>query len=471
MSCAENVTKCIFLESALKVQGQIARANYAHTRALRNIDVVQFCSRQLNCQLEKLFLFRTSHIAIYIDLKTSLQSLLMSPRFIHNCEEWRKRTQTDSLLSSVYDGQIWNDFKQYEGVPFLAEPHTYALILNLDWFQPYKHITYSIGVLYLSVLNLPSQLRYSNAYTILVGILPGHHEHKLTVNTYLEPLVKDLLDFWKGVPLNVNGVGDKNIRCALLCVACDSPAGRKACGFLGHSAKLGCTKCLKEFPGCVGFKKYSGFDRSHWKPRTNAIHRTNALSLLHCKTKSELRMKESRYGCRYSVLLSLPYFNPIRMLAIDPMHTLFLCVAKHFLSKVLISKNLLLASHFNLIQNRVDRIRVPAGLGRIPTKIESGFSAFTANQFKNWVLYYSVLALRGILINADMECWKHFVLACRLLCSKEITKESLQLASVLLVKFSQRCEKQYGEDIITPSMHMMCHLHECVLDFGPLHEF
>ena len=36
MSCAENVTKCIFLESALKVQGQIARANYAHTRALRN---------------------------------------------------------------------------------------------------------------------------------------------------------------------------------------------------------------------------------------------------------------------------------------------------------------------------------------------------------------------------------------------------------------------------------------------------
>ena len=57
------------------------------------------------------------------------------------------------------------------------------------------------------------------------------------------------------------------------------------------------------------------------------------------------------HGCRYSVLLSLPYFNPIRMLAIDPMHTLFLCVAKHFLSKVLISKNLLLASHFNLIHS------------------------------------------------------------------------------------------------------------------------
>ena len=99
-------------------------------------------------------------------------------------------------------------------------------------------------------------------------------------------------------------------------------------------------------------------------------------------------MKESEYGCCYSVLLSLPYFNPIRMLAIDPMHTLFLCVAKHFLSKVLISKNLLLASHFNLIQNRVDKIRVPAGLGRIPTKIESGYSAFTADQFKNCTVLF-----------------------------------------------------------------------------------
>ena len=33
------------------------------------------------------------------------------------------------------------------------------------------------------------------------------------------------------------------------------PAGRKACGFLSHSALLGCTKCLKVFPGSVGNKK------------------------------------------------------------------------------------------------------------------------------------------------------------------------------------------------------------------------
>ena len=59
------------------------------------------------------------------------------------------------------------------------------------------------------------------------------------------------------------------IRCALLCVACDLPAGRKVCGFLGHSATLGCSRCLKAFPGAVGCKNYSGFNRSLWQPRTD----------------------------------------------------------------------------------------------------------------------------------------------------------------------------------------------------------
>ena len=159
------------------------------------------------------------------------------------------------------------------------------------------------------------------------------------------------------------------------------------------------------------------------------------------------------------------------MLAIDPMHTLFLCVAKHYLHKVWIKKNIITPSHFSLIQNRLDRVIVPAGIGRIPIKIQSGFAAFTADQFKNWVLYYSVIGLHGILIDTDMECWKHFVHACRILCSKQITKQQVQLADALLLQFCKRTERQYGEESTSPSMHNMCHLKQCIFDHGPLHEF
>ena len=75
----------------------------------------------------------------------------------------------------------------------------------------------------------------------------------------MEPFVVDLLRFWSGMELNVASLGYKKlIHCALLCVACYIPAGRKVCGFLGHNAHLGCSRC---FTGTVGSMNFSGFDR------------------------------------------------------------------------------------------------------------------------------------------------------------------------------------------------------------------
>lgn len=69
--------------------------------------------------------------------------------------------------------------------------------------------------------------------------------------------------------MNVYGVSEpKTVRYLLLGVACDMPASRKASGFLSHTALLGCTKCYKEFPGGVGHKSYSGFNRDSWSIRT-----------------------------------------------------------------------------------------------------------------------------------------------------------------------------------------------------------
>ena len=78
----------------------------------------------------------------------------------------------------------------------------------------------------------------------LVLYIPGPHEPRHDLNTFLEPMVNDLLKLWNGVVLCVAAVNcRKQIRCVLLCVACDLPAGRKVCGFLGHNVHLGCSRC------------------------------------------------------------------------------------------------------------------------------------------------------------------------------------------------------------------------------------
>ena len=98
----------------------------------------------------------------------------------------------------------------------------YAFIINIDWFQPYKHLTYSVGAIYLSVFNLPRQSRYKLHNICLVGIIPGPCEPQLTVNKYIKPLVEELKDFWSGRELEVRcgqQVHRKIVRCMVIYVA------------------------------------------------------------------------------------------------------------------------------------------------------------------------------------------------------------------------------------------------------------
>ena len=84
---------------------------------------------------------------------------------------------------------------------------------------------------------------------------------------------------------------------------------------------------------------------------------------------------------------------------------------------------------------------------------------------------FSLIALRVILTGEHLECWRHFVLACRLLLQRKITPEQLILADSLLMKFCGRTECMYGPSVITPKMHLHAHLKQCIADYGPLHEF
>ena len=54
----------------------------------------------------------------------------------------------------------------------------------MDFFQPFTHTTYSVGVIYCVILNLPRELRYKFENMIVISIIPGPHEPKLNINTY-----------------------------------------------------------------------------------------------------------------------------------------------------------------------------------------------------------------------------------------------------------------------------------------------
>ena len=409
----------------------------------------------------------------YQSLKHSLQRLLYRPGFTELLEHWRKR-QSKDCMSDIYDGKVWNDFNSEKYSNFLRNKRCYGAMLNFDFFQPYKHTPESYGVFYITLLNLPRDQRFKQGNVLLVGIIPAF-EHEPPLNPFMLPLVQELQEFWNpGVRLfTAESPRFKlQFRLALMCVACDIPAARKVCGFMGHSANLGCSRCLKRFPSLSDKKRdCSGFDRESWPSRDLNSHKRTCQRLKKCKSSNESGILESQSGIRYSVLIELPYFDPIRFTVVDPMHNLFLGTAKRVMKKIWIEKDLISKDNMKVIQTRVDSMRVPSDIGRIPRKIASSFGGFTAEQWKNWVIVYSMFALRGILPQEHYSCWQAFVLSCYFLCRKEIQDVELKKADLLLLKFCKKVESLYGNRAITPNMHLHCHIAECVKDFGPIYGF
>ena len=119
----------------------------------------------------------------------------------------------------------------------------------------------------------------------------------------------------------------------------------------------------------------------------------------------------------------------------------------------------------------VDKMVVPSDVGQIPHKIVSRFSGFTADQFKNWIILFSIPSLHGILPPNQLECWRTFVLACRILCKRQLSYTDIGLLDALLLRFCCRAEAIWGKPFVTPNMHMHAHLKEVVEDYGPVFGF
>ena len=188
----------------------------------------------------------------YLGVEATLQQVLQRP---NRKMVWRMVSYSkEDSYCDVYDGKVWQDFMNYNGSPFLSEPNNLALMLNMDFFQPYVHYTSSS---------------------------------------------------------RENGV-----------------------------------------PG-------------------------------------------------WSVLfftLQLPYFDAPRMLIVDPMHNLFLGSAKCMMQSIWIERKILTDQHFKVIQQRVDRILVPSGIGRILLKIQSGFSVLDIVLFNHGSIRCTECGWFGVLV-------------------------------------------------------------------------
>ena len=133
---------------------------------------------------------------------------------------------------------MWKELQYINRIHFLAAPHNFCLMLNVDWFNPVDETRYSVGAIYMVIQNLPRAERYKFDNLILVRMIPGLKE--LTQKRYLAPLVDELKKLYRRVTLkNPNSFfGSTTVRALVSCIGSDLPATRKVCGFLSYSAHI-----------------------------------------------------------------------------------------------------------------------------------------------------------------------------------------------------------------------------------------
>lgn len=345
------------------------------------------------------YVFNPILIYPYKSVISSVKEFFLRPGFEDDIARTNRKKGNDSYYGDIQDGKMWKKQLDCYGMSFHCDDTSISFSLNVDWFQPFDNVTYSCGAIYLSINSIPREDRYKEENILLVGIMPGGKEAKTDrINSYLAPLVDELLLLYSGVNMKTHRKPEGVIVYGiLLLITCDIPASRKVCGFTGHASTNACNKCDKRFNlfpnGTPDFSEgYENFQ--NWSLRTKESNYTAAIQWSQAKTPEDRFRLEKNNGTRYSELHRLKYFDVVKQTVIDPMHNLLLGTCKRMVD---CWKKQGFFSNDNLkkMQHLCDDVQLPSGYESLNKKVIGNFANMKADNWKSWCLIYSPFVLPG----------------------------------------------------------------------------
>jgi len=105
-------------------------------------------------------------------------------------------------MLDIYNGKVWKTFSSYLDIfdtswfftKEMADSYL-RIIVNLNWFQPFKSSAYNCGIIYGIIYNLPQNIRFKKENMLTLNLLSGSNELKLYwINIYLKPIIDVLLE-------------------------------------------------------------------------------------------------------------------------------------------------------------------------------------------------------------------------------------------------------------------------------------
>jgi Transposase family tnp2 len=232
----------------------------------------------------------------------------------------------NSPINDIWLSKVFLDLRDTSGNPFFPPPvgeGRLVFSLAVDSFNPFHvkaagKVASSTGI-WLVLLNFPPHLRYLPENVCQVGVIPDKPS-LAEINHALQLMVDDLLKFWEqGVFFSrtYNYRSGKHVHAMLVPFIADMQAARQVIGLAGSATSHSfCTACD------LDIADINVMDKSAWPPKdVNHIRRFATL----WKTARSEKHRDQIFdacGLRWSPLLDLPYWDPVRYMVIDSMHCL-----------------------------------------------------------------------------------------------------------------------------------------------------
>ncbi|KAI7801395.1 hypothetical protein IRJ41_011007 [Triplophysa rosa] len=342
---------------------------------------------------------------LYILTNPNSWNIFLKGKILHNVSN--QEIARSETYEDIGSGKMYHNLYKIGGP--LHCTHGYSLTLNCDGVPVFKSSLYGIWPLYGIVNELPYPVRKENV--LLFGLWFG--DKKPNVNIFLKPFTLHFV--------------------AALMI-CDSVARPILQNMTQFNGRYGCSLCLH--PGEQAEKGHGTVRVCPYKDRG-------------------LNQKILRGVKGTTCLIKIPHFDIISGMPPDHMHNVHLGVVCQMVSMWLDS----------------DNHEKPYYIGNRVNELDEQLLLITrfwkASEWQNWLLFYSIFVLKGILPRVFYQHWLVLVTCMYLLCKDIITTEDVKKCEKL-VGFFKQFETLYGKTHVSFNVHLCLHLPESVRNWGPL---
>lgn len=308
---------------------------------------------------------RPIRILLYQPLLPVLYALLNTEHFLDDMNQWKAREQgkqglPKKLYSDVYDGEL---FQQLATEHYFDSETNLVSSFNVDWYNPFHKRQYSIGRALTTFKQLPPHLRNLVPNQVVNIVWSGPLERKNDMETSLMPFITELHHLSTPDHIYMRTYRSSKpvpVQLRILQYNYDLVALARVCRIGGTNAKHGCFMCekdntklkrksnnssssmlIEESKETKSGKKvdWSGIQGWPFPRRTNESIREAAAEWKDETDEEERKALFGQTGVAFTPFLLLKYFRPADEILVDPMHCLWLGVAKTLLDmfKVILS--------------------------------------------------------------------------------------------------------------------------------------